>query len=98
MKGCCRESGAPREPGGQTMRLVGLGEIDAPEVRLFRPGGVGSDVEVEDLGRHVQRRGGVGNVDDAADAPLDWGGAEDRVRLLAGEAELLQVFDRVEAR
>src|SRR5215211_3732947 len=60
--------------------------------------GGGSNVEVEYGGGHVERAAGVGDVDDAADAPLDRGRAEQQVGLLTRVAELLQVLDGVQAR
>src|SRR5215218_2132582 len=59
--------------------------------------GGGSDVEVEDRRRHVQRAAGVGDVDDAADPALDGSRAEQQVGLLAGVAEGLEVLDGVQA-
>src|SRR5829696_5764282 len=60
--------------------------------------GGGSDVEVEDGRRHIQRAAGVGDVDDAADPPLDRGRAEQQVGLLARVAEGLEVLDGVQTR
>src|SRR5215211_7891566 len=59
--------------------------------------GGGSDVEVEDGRRHIQRAAGVGDVDDAADPALDRGRAEQQIRLLTGVAEGLEVLDGVQA-
>src|SRR4029450_2383725 len=59
--------------------------------------GGGSDIEVEDGRRHIQRAAGVRDVDDAADPPLDRGRAEQQVGLLTGVAEGLEVLDSVQA-
>src|SRR5215207_9525570 len=87
--GCVRASGQRRPLGGHgALSPVG------------RPGalGGGADVEVEDGGRQVQGGAGVGDVDDAADPPLDRGRAEQQVGLLARVAEGLEVLDGVQTR
>src|SRR3990172_3802741 len=58
---------------------------------------VGPDIELEDLGRDIDRGADIRNVHDAGDAALDRRRAQDRVSLLARVAELLEIGDRVHA-
>src|SRR5260221_126191 len=59
--------------------------------------GVRTDVEIEDLRRQPQGGAGVRNIDDATDMTLHRRTPEKRIRLRAGIAELLQIFNRVQA-
>src|SRR5262245_8191925 len=55
-------------------------------------------VEIKDFRRQPQRGAGVGHVDHAGDMALAWRGAEDRIGLRAGIAELFEILDRVKTR
>jgi hypothetical protein len=68
-----------------------------PAVGSLRAGGRRPDVEVKDGGGQVQGRTRVRHIDDAAEAALDRGGAEQQVGLLRGVAELRQVPDGIKA-
>ena len=54
--------------------LVGDGEVDASDL-LGRPMRIRGDIEGEDFRGQVEGGAGVGDINDAADASLDWSGA-----------------------
>src|SRR5262249_19054218 len=85
-------------PGGTGPRGSRLGRAGHVAARdhLLRAFGVRPDVEIEDSGRDVQRHARIGDIDDAAHAALDRCGTDDRIGLLAGITEVLQIVDGIE--
>src|SRR5690606_30038548 len=72
------------------------GEVDLAVEERRRPRLSRLDVEVEYLGGDCEGRAGVGDVHNAADSAFDGSRTQNRIRLCPGEAELLQVLDRIQ--
>src|SRR5690606_40932909 len=82
-----RKSPAGSADGGRSGRDRAL----APVLPL-RPLRRGTDVEVEDRRRQVERAAGVGDIHHAADPPLDRRRPQQQVRLLTGVTPPLEVL------